>query len=48
MLYIPPGAGHEVRNSSDDFLGVLFINVPTGEGLTRLQEAISAASAPDE
>ena len=43
VLYVPPGAEHEVRNTGDDFLGVLFINVPTGEGLTRLQEAISHA-----
>ena len=48
VLYVPPGAEHEVRNTGDDFLGVLFINVPTGEGLTRLQEAISRAQDPDE
>jgi mannose-6-phosphate isomerase-like protein (cupin superfamily) len=46
VLYIPPGATHEVRNSSDDFLGVLFINVPAGEGLTRLQDAIASAPGP--
>ena len=46
VLYIPPGATHEVRNSSDDFLGVLFINVPAGEGLTRLQDAIANATGP--
>lgn len=48
VLYVPPGAEHEVRNTGDDFLGVLFINVPTGEGLTRLQEAISRAQDQDE
>ena len=44
VLYIPPGVTHEVRNSGDDFLGVFFINVPTGAGLTRLQEAIANAT----
>ena len=48
VLYVPPGAEHEVRNTGDDFLGVLFINVPTGEGLTRLQEAISRPQDPGE
>jgi quercetin dioxygenase-like cupin family protein len=39
VLYIPPHAEHEVRNISDDMLGVLFINVPTGEGLEKLKAA---------
>ncbi len=39
VLYIPPDVEHEVRNSSEDMLGVLFINVPTGEGLEKLKAA---------
>ena len=39
VLYVPPGVEHEIRNTGDDFLGVLFINVPTGIGLTKLLEA---------
>ncbi|MFT5524139.1 MAG: mannose-6-phosphate isomerase-like protein (cupin superfamily) [Pirellulaceae bacterium] len=38
VLYVPPGKEHEVRNTSDAILGVLFVNVPTGEGLQRLME----------
>jgi mannose-6-phosphate isomerase-like protein (cupin superfamily) len=44
VVYIPPGAEHEIRNSSDDLLGVLFINVPTGEGLRKLMGAQENAS----
>lgn len=40
VVYIPPGVEHEFRNDGDDFLGVLFINVPTGEGLKKLLKAI--------
>lgn len=36
VVYVPPGVEHEFRNTGDDLLGVLFINVPTGEGLTKL------------
>jgi mannose-6-phosphate isomerase-like protein (cupin superfamily) len=36
VVYIPPGAEHEFRNTGEDLLGVLFINVPTGEGLKKL------------
>ena len=39
VLYIPPNAEHEVKNTGDDMLGVLFINVPTGEGLEKLKAA---------
>ena len=39
VIYIPPGFEHEVRNAGEELLGLLFINVPTGEGLTRLQAA---------
>jgi mannose-6-phosphate isomerase-like protein (cupin superfamily) len=38
VLYIPPNTAHEVRNTSDDLLGVLFLAAPVGEGLTRLVE----------
>lgn len=41
VIYIPPGAEHEIRNMGEELLGVLFINVPTGEGLSRLQGAIA-------
>jgi quercetin dioxygenase-like cupin family protein len=36
VIYIPPGTEHEVRNSGDDFLGLLFVCVPTGEGIRKL------------
>jgi mannose-6-phosphate isomerase-like protein (cupin superfamily) len=39
VIYIAPGAEHELRNTGDDLLGALFINVPTGEGLRKLQAA---------
>lgn len=39
VVYIPPGVEHEFRNNSDDLLGVLFINIPTGEGLEKLAAA---------
>lgn len=43
VVYVPPGVEHEFRNTSDGLLGVLFLCVPTGEGLTRLAEAQKAA-----
>lgn len=39
VLYIAPNQTHEIRNMSDELLGVLFINVPTGDGLAALAEA---------
>lgn len=39
VVHVPPGAEHEFRNTGDDFLGVLFICVPTGPGLARLAQA---------
>ncbi|MGH7200667.1 MAG: cupin domain-containing protein [Planctomycetaceae bacterium] len=39
VVYVPPAAEHEFRNSGDDLLGLFFINVPTGEGLRKLIEA---------
>ena len=44
VVYVPPGAEHEIRNTGDALLGVLFVNVPTGEGLSRL--AAARAGAP--
>lgn len=41
VVYVPPGVEHEFRNTGDDFFGVLFINVPTGEGLKKLIAAKS-------
>ena len=39
VLYVPPGVEHEIFNTSEEFLGILFINVPTGEGLKKLLAA---------
>jgi mannose-6-phosphate isomerase-like protein (cupin superfamily) len=41
VFYVPPAAEHELRNTGDELLGVLFINVPTGAGLSRLIAAQS-------
>ena len=38
VIYIAPSTEHEVRNTGDDLLGVLFICVPTGVGITKLLE----------
>jgi len=38
VLYVAPGVEHEIRNTSKEMLGVLFINVPTGDGLRKLAE----------
>ena len=43
VIYVAPGAEHRFFNSSDEMLGVLFINVPTGESLEKL---IKAAHRP--
>lgn len=39
VLHIPPNTEHELRNTGEELLGVLFICVPTGEGLTKLAAA---------
>jgi mannose-6-phosphate isomerase-like protein (cupin superfamily) len=39
VIYIPPETEHELRNTGDELLFCLFINVPAGKGLERLQEA---------
>ncbi len=44
VLYVPPSVDHEVRNTGDDMLGVIFINVPTGDGLAKLQAARATKS----
>jgi quercetin dioxygenase-like cupin family protein len=36
VVYIAPGAEHELRNTGEEMLFCLFINVPVGEGLKRL------------
>jgi quercetin dioxygenase-like cupin family protein len=38
VIYIAPGAEHELRNTGEEMLFCLFINVPVGEGLKRLVE----------
>lgn len=43
VIYIPPGVEHEIRNTGDELLGLLFINVPTGEGLVKLKAAQGGA-----
>ncbi|MBM83244.1 MAG: hypothetical protein CMJ78_22005 [Planctomycetaceae bacterium] len=39
VIYIPPNTEHEIRNTSEDLLGVLFLAAPVGEGLARLKDA---------
>lgn len=39
VVYVPPATEHEVRNTGEDLLGVLFINVPTGAGIAKLLAA---------
>jgi quercetin dioxygenase-like cupin family protein len=39
VIYIAPGAEHELRNTGEEMLFCLFINIPVGEGLKRLAEA---------
>ncbi|MCH2126597.1 MAG: cupin domain-containing protein [Pirellulaceae bacterium] len=38
VIYIPPDAEHQLSNTGNDFLGALFINVPTGSGLDQLKK----------
>jgi len=44
VLYVPPSVDHEVRNTGNEMLGVIFINVPTGDGLAKLQAARATGS----
>jgi quercetin dioxygenase-like cupin family protein len=39
VIHIAPGVEHELRNTGDDMLFCLFINVPVGEALGRLASA---------
>jgi mannose-6-phosphate isomerase-like protein (cupin superfamily) len=39
VVYVPPSVEHEFRNTGDGMLGVLFICVPTGDGLAKLAAA---------
>jgi quercetin dioxygenase-like cupin family protein len=39
VIHIAPNTEHELRNTGDEMLFCLFINVPVGEGLQRLAEA---------
>ncbi len=43
VVYVPTGTEHEFQNTGDELLGVLFINVPTRDGLTKLQSAQAKA-----
>jgi mannose-6-phosphate isomerase-like protein (cupin superfamily) len=36
VIHVPTAAEHELRNTGDELLGVLFINVPTRDGLKKL------------
>ncbi|MBO09372.1 MAG: hypothetical protein CMJ68_01270 [Planctomycetaceae bacterium] len=45
VVYIPPNTEHEIRNTSQDMLGVLFLAAPVGEGLTRLAHAQETAKS---
>ena len=42
VVHVPTAAEHEFRNDSQEQLGVLFINVPTGAGLEKLKAAQSS------
>jgi quercetin dioxygenase-like cupin family protein len=39
VVHIAPAVEHELRNTGEDILFCLFINVPVGEALQRLAEA---------
>lgn len=43
VIHIAPGVEHELRNTGDELLFCLFINVPTGPGLRRLAEVQQAS-----
>ena len=43
VVHIAPGARHELRNTGDEMLFCLFINIPVGAALPRLAEAQAAA-----
>lgn len=39
VVHIPTNAEHEIRNTSEEMLGVIFINVPTASGMDKLRAA---------
>lgn len=39
VIYIPPGSMHELRNTGNELLFCLFINIPTGPALAKLAES---------
>lgn len=39
VIHIAAGVEHELANTGEEILGALFINVPTGEGVKKLQAA---------
>jgi len=48
VVYVAPGAEHRFVNSGHEMLGVLFINVPTGEGLEKLIERGTSSQQPPD
>jgi YD repeat-containing protein len=38
VIHVPTGAEHELRDTTDEMLGVLLINVPTGNGLALVDQ----------
>lgn len=47
VIYIPPHTEHELRNTGDDLLFCLFVNVPTGQALAHLLELQQPPAAAD-
>jgi quercetin dioxygenase-like cupin family protein len=41
VIHIAPGTEHELRNTGEEMLFCLFINIPVGDALVRLAEAQS-------
>jgi quercetin dioxygenase-like cupin family protein len=39
VIHIAPGAEHELRNTGEEMLFCLFINIPVGDALVRLAQA---------
>jgi quercetin dioxygenase-like cupin family protein len=46
VIHVAPGVEHELRNTGEEMLFCLFINVPVGDALRRLGEA-QAEAAPE-
>ena len=47
VVYVPPHTEHEIRNTSEEMLGVLVINAPVGEGLKKLAAAQQTGAAAE-